>query len=141
MFSREVKKHQEKMRELLYKTDVVEGYMDDGIFIAVFKVKKFDLDAAKDTVKKRLEASNGIAYPLLIDARQVQSITKEARDYFASDEGVSMLLASALILDSVLGKFLGNFFLQINKPKTPLRLFIDEKEALKWLQQFKPVKH
>jgi hypothetical protein len=128
------------MRELLYKSDVVEGYLDDGIFIAVFKVKKFDLDAAKITVQKRLEASKGISYPLLIDARNVQSITKEARDYFASEEGVSLLLASALILDSVLGKFLGNFFLQINKPKTPLKLFIDEKEAFKWLQQFKPVK-
>jgi hypothetical protein len=128
------------MRELLYNTDVVEGYLEDGIFVAVFKVRKFDIEAAKITVKKRLEASHGVSYPLLIDARNVQSITKEARDYFASDEGVSLLLASALILDSVLGKFLGNFFLQINKPKTPLKLFIDEKEAMKWLQQFKPVK-
>src|SRR6266498_4365148 len=115
------------MRQQLYNTDVAEAYMDEGIMIVKFKIKKFDLDAAKITVSKRLEASNGVSYPVMIDARQVQSITKEARDYFASEKGVSLLLACALILDSVLGKFLGNFFLQINKPKTPLKIFIDEK--------------
>ena len=77
---------------------------------------------------------------MLVDGRDVSSITKEARDYFAKDDGIKLLLASALVADSVLGKFIGNFFLQINKPILPLRLFTDEKEAYKWLQQFKPKK-
>jgi hypothetical protein len=125
------------MKELLYSVDVVDGFLDDGILIIEFKVKKFDLDAAKTTVVKRLEASKGVAYPVLIDAREVQSISKEARDYFASPDGVSMVKASALVLDSVMGKFLGNFFLTINKPKVPLKLFTDADSAREWLNQFK----
>jgi len=128
------------MKELLFSNDILDGHLDDGIMVLKFKVKKFDLEAAKVVVASRLEASNGISYPMLVDGRDVSSITKEARDYFAKDDGIKLLLASALVADSVLGKFIGNFFLQINKPILPLRLFTDEKEAYKWLQQFKPKK-
>lgn len=125
------------MKENFYSNDIIEGYLEDGISYGKFKVKVFDLEAAKIAVKSRLEISNGVAYPTLADARGVTSISKEARDYFASPEGTVLLLASALLLDSVLNRFLGNFFLQINKPTIPLKLFTEEKEALKWLQQFK----
>ena len=125
------------MENLLYNTEAAEGYLDDGILKIKFKKKKFDLDTAIATVKTRLAASKGISYPVLIDATEVQSITKEARDYFATDEGVSLITASALVLNSVVGKFLGNFFLQINKPKAPLKIFTDEKEAEKWLQKYR----
>ncbi len=125
------------MKTPLYNNDVVEGYMLDGIIVASFKVKIFDLDAAKIAVKERIDACKGESYPLLVDARDVSSITKEARDYFASPEGTVLISASALVLDSVLNRFLGNFFLQINKPKVPLRLFTNIEDAVKWLQQFK----
>jgi hypothetical protein len=128
------------MKELLFSNEILDGHLDDGIMVLKFKVKKFDLDAAKVAVAARIEASKGIAFPMLVDGREVSSISKEARDYFATDDGIKFLLASALVADSVLGKFLGNFFLQINKPKVPLRLFTDDKEAYKWLQQFKPKK-
>jgi len=128
------------MKEELFSNDILDGHLDDGIMVLKFKVKKFDLDAAKVAVAARLEASKGVSYPMLVDGREVSSISKEARDYFATDDGVKDLLATGLVAESVLGKFIGNFFLQINKPKLPLRLFTDEKEAYKWLQQFKPKK-
>jgi hypothetical protein len=128
------------MKELLYSMDVVDGFMDNGILVVKFKEKKFDLNAAKITVTKRLEVSKGTAYPILIDASEVQSISKEARDYFASTEGISLIQASALLLDSVMAKFLGNFFLTINKPKVPTKIFTSSDDAMVWLQQFKKKK-
>ena len=128
------------MKELLFSNDSADGHLEDGIMVIKFKVKNFDVEAAKVTVASRLEVSKGISYPMMVDGREVSAISKEARDYFAIGDGASLLLATALVIDSVLGRFIGNFFLQINKPKVPIRLFADDKEAIKWLQQFKPKK-
>jgi len=128
------------MKEVILDNDVIEVSVDDGIMWGRFKVKIFDFEAAKVAVATRIEACKGQPYPLLIDARYVSSITKEARDYFASPEGTSLVIASCLVLDSVLGRFLGNFFLQISKPKVPLKLFTNTEDAVSWLQQFKPKK-
>ena len=125
------------MKKLLLGNDIIDLYIDDGIIVAKFKVREFNLESAKIGVSSRLEASNNVAYPMLLDGRNVKSITKEARDYLASAEGSSLLLATALVSNSVLGKFIANFFLQVNKPKIPLKFFTDEDEAMKWLIQYK----
>lgn len=124
------------METKYHENAYIKGWIKDGIIYAVFKIKEVDLEAAIACVKMRLDTSQGVSYPSFIDVRAVKSISKEARDYFASDEGSKDLVASAFLIDSVIGKFTGNFFLQINKPKIPLKLFTTESEALKWLQQF-----
>jgi hypothetical protein len=123
-------------RENLHENDFVKGWVEDNIMFAEFKTKTLDFDAAKASVAVRVSSLKDKHFPTFIDARKVQSITKEARDYFASEEGSQNIIASALLIDSVVGKFMGNFFLQISKPKIPLRLFTNEAEALRWLKQF-----
>lgn len=125
------------MSEYLFENHVVRGKVEDGIMVIQFLVDKFLLEHAQLVVHTRIAASNGKSYPLLVDARKVSSITKEARDYFATDEGSELVNASALLLGSAVNKFLGNFFLQISKPKIPLRLFTDYEEAKSWLKQFR----
>lgn len=125
------------MSEYLFDNDVVKGRIEDGIMMIEFKMSKFLLEHAQTVVRTRVNASAGKSYPLLVDARKVNSITKEARDYFATDEGSELVNASALLLGSAVNKFLGNFFLQISKPKIPLRLFTDFSEAKSWLKQFR----
>ena len=125
------------MKEKFHENEYVTGWVEDGIMFARFKVPTIEIETAKTCVVLRKEASQGLSYPVLIDARSVSNISKAARDYLASDEGTHLVVASALVIDSVVGKFLGNFFLQISKPKVPLRLFTTEQEAIKWLQQFK----
>jgi hypothetical protein len=43
--------------------------------------------------------------------------------------------AVALIVDTPLSRVLGNFFLAVNKPLYPTRLFDNEASALAWLQE------
>ena len=38
--------------------------------------------------------------------------------------------------DCPLGRMMGNFFINVNKPKAPTRLFDDEAPALAWLKEF-----
>jgi hypothetical protein len=73
-------------------------------------------------------------FPLLIDARGIRSITREARSFFTTNGRETSTMAFAIIIDSSVSRVVGNFFLGINKPAVPTRLFVNEKVALDWLQ-------
>jgi hypothetical protein len=61
---------------------------------------------------------------------------KKARDFLASKEGTKGIKAAAMMLDSAFSSFLGNFYLSVNKPPMPVRIFTNTKAALNWLQKF-----
>lgn len=76
-------------------------------------------------------------YPLLIDARGIKSMEREARAFFTANGRNTNTLAFAIIIDSSVSKVVGNFFLGINKPIVPTKLFLNEDSAIEWLKQFK----
>ena len=76
-------------------------------------------------------------FPLLIDARGIKSISRDARNFFTTNGRQTNTLAFAIIIDSSVSKVVGNFFLGINKPAVPTKLFLDELNAVKWLSKLK----
>jgi hypothetical protein len=46
--------------------------------------------------------------------------------------------AVAIVVDTPLTRTMGNFFLAVNKPVAPTRLFEDEGSAVAWLSGFLP---
>jgi len=73
---------------------------------------------------------------VLIDMTAVTEISKEARDYFANERTASVQRATALLIGSPVSRVIGNFFLGLNKPISPTRLFTDSEEAIQWLHTF-----
>lgn len=96
-----------------------------------------DLQQAQASSRERIVFSNSVSYPCLFDITTAKEFSREARDYLAN-EGNDLVLASAILIDSAVTKMVGNFFIAVNKPKNPTRLFIDKANALEWLEQFKP---
>jgi hypothetical protein len=127
----------ERMEQKIFENEYYRCWIEDGIMYSRYKTKELDLNAAMECVKIRLVAAGDRDYPTLIDGRGVSNVTKEARDYFGSEEGSKRISASAIITQSVVGKFIGSFFLRINKPIVPLKIFNDPGEAVEWLKEFK----
>lgn len=75
-------------------------------------------------------------FPLLIDARGIKSMEREARTFFTTNGRNTHTLAFGIIIDSSVSKAVGNFFMAISKPRVPTRLFLNEAAALEWLQEF-----
>jgi len=71
---------------------------------------------------------------LLVDLTHIQSMSKEARDFYAGENTAAYAKAVALIIKSPISTVIGNFFLGINKPAFPTKLFSNETEAIEWLQ-------
>ena len=73
---------------------------------------------------------------VLIDMREMKSITREAREYYANQRTSSIQRATALLVKSKVTKVMANFFMGLNKPITPTRMFIEPEEAIQWLAEF-----
>jgi len=132
-----MKKFQEDNRVESKETDYVTMFIQNGIFYAFFKkIDVLDFNIANVTVRERLIFFEKRAYPCLFDISEVKQITKEARDFMA-DEGNQLVLASAMVVTSPMLKMMANFYIMVNKPKNPTRLFTDREDALEWLRQFK----
>ena len=73
---------------------------------------------------------------MLVDLTHCKAISREARAYYAGEQAAKSGLAAALLIGSPLARAIGNFFMQINKPIFPARLFTSEAQALAWLKSF-----
>ena len=71
----------------------------------------------------------------LAHGKGILSANKQARDYFATagNEGMSAL---AIIMENTFGCMIGNFYLKVSRPNIPTKLFSNEEQAIKWLQQY-----
>ena len=128
---------QEDDRTRPAETEYVNMFIKDGIFQCYFKtLDVMDLGVATHTVKDRLNFFKNEAYPCLFDITEVRQTTKEARDYMA-DKGNDLVIASAMIVTNPMLKMMANFYVMVNRPKNPTRLFTDRESALEWLNQFK----
>lgn len=114
--------------------------MQKGILIATYKENLvIDKNAAMVSVRERLEFTEYKEITTIVDATNVKEVTKEARDYFGSEEGSHLLKASAIYTNSVLATYLANFLIAVNLHKTLIlvKLFNDKQKAIDWLNQFK----
>lgn len=118
----------------------VKMVYEDGILRGKYNASlTIDIDVAKAAVEYRKKLTNYKQAPILVDSRGVIEITKEARNYFSSDEGYQLLSAAAILIESKFTSYLANFFLNVNLKKTPvpIKLFTSETEALKWLENYR----
>ena len=110
---------------------------DDGI------VRMVDLPGAEEVLEDAVEnlatirnVSENKKPPIMIDIRELKSITREARKYYASEETAKFGKAIGLVIGSPMTRVIGNFFIQLNRPALPLKLFTSEDKALDWLKGF-----
>ncbi len=84
-------------------------------------------------VMKKL--TGGIPRPMLGDFTKMKSQTKECRDYFAKDPNhLQTYSAIAIMVSSPISRMLANFFMGLNKPAKPTRLFDERDKAIEWLE-------
>jgi hypothetical protein len=111
--------------------------LDDGIVYVEWFSTYITYDIVNDGIKIRKDISSGDMYPMLSDIRKVKSGSREARQRLSDKDAGEGISAVAVLIQSKTHRILYNFFTSIYKDPSPTRLFTDEAEALKWLQQFK----
>ena len=70
-------------------SDYITYEIEGSFLIATYKEISVDFEIAKQIVRQRLSFQNGNDYSSLADIRNIKSVSKEARDYFAKHDGES----------------------------------------------------
>lgn len=127
------------MQEKLFESQYLKLEIEEEILFATFKKGNLTLDIAKQMVEDRHKFCQKKSYPVLIKDLGIKSMNLEARKYFTSREGLYGIKAGAILSTSSFGVFLANFFINVtnSREKMPTKIFRQEKDALKWLKQFK----
>ncbi len=114
---------------------------NDILFFKYAPRLEMTIDVAKEIVRSRLEYSQGVSMYVLIDATNIKSATKEARDYMNSfDGGLKGVLGGAFLSNNVVATLVINLFLKVSKLPVPAKFFSDKTEAIKWLRKIKTEK-
>ena len=71
-------------------------------------------------------------WPMLSDIRNLRSQSREARALYAASP---IATAVALIVPNPVSRVIGSFYLGLNKPSVPTKLFKSEAEARVWLAE------
>lgn len=108
---------------------------DDNIIQIVFKDGFYcELEDAVELVEKIKELSNGEKLRLLAIYADDNLFSKETRAFIAKHQFTK---ADALVGSSLAIKLIGNFYLKMNKPVRPTKLFNEIDVAVNWLNEFK----
>ncbi|MES2679879.1 MAG: hypothetical protein V4635_08345 [Bacteroidota bacterium] len=109
----------------------------DGIvYIHISSQKEETVELVKEMVEKLGEMVNHKHVPILVRHENLALPGKANRDYWAKKESCPYSKAEAFMIGSIALRLLANFYLKINKPERPTRLFTDEQEANEWLKTF-----
>lgn len=117
-----------------------KAWIENEVIHIIYTTDLLTIAVAKHVIETRLLLCKGLSYPVLTDVRSIKSDNPEARKYLANETATKFVTAGALLVNSQFHKVAGNFFVMVNKPAVPAKVFTDETEALKWLHQYKRVR-
>jgi hypothetical protein len=110
---------------------------EDGIGrLAILHGAEETLEDVINNVEAGIKLDEGRKIPLLCDISGLKSISREAREFYTGEETTKLVSASAILVDSQVGRLIGNFFIAVNRPSYPTRIFISESKAIEWLKGF-----
>ncbi len=120
----------------VFETEVFTMRVEEDGLIH-FLVKKdaiLDVSDLWESRRMSLEYLPNTKYQIMMEAEDLFTVTKEAREVGASPEYAADLDAVALVTTSFPLKLLGNLYIRINKPIVPTKLFYDQQSAINWLK-------
>jgi hypothetical protein len=115
----------------IFHTSLEDGY----IHTKVKSGSEITLQDAKDNTTAVIKVSGDSNFPILVDLREIKSISKEARDHFSMRGRKPHVTAIAMLVKSPVSRIIGNFFLGLNRPTVPTRLFNLQNEAILWMKR------
>ena len=119
-------------------TPYVYYQLDGDLLTATYKKDvKVNLEMAREIIRERHMFTDYKPVVLLVYNQGVVKMDKKARELLASGDGVKGIIAAAIVVGSPFTSFMANFFVSVNKPIMPVRVFSDEEGAMKWLQKYR----
>ena len=125
------------MEKEIFETRTARIWFEEGITIINFKVgAEVTMVDVKENYAIHKQLNGGGRSPIFADIAGLKFVDREGREYGAGEEVSQIVQAAAFLVSSPITKMIGSFFIGLNKPPFPTRLFTSQDEAIKWLTEF-----
>lgn len=114
-------------------TTLVE-YHDNIIFLRLKEGADLNINSINEQHDAQKELVKNDKYGVLVDGTNNVVITKECREYMASLITPNRVATAVLTKMNMATTLIANFYIKVNKPKIPTKLFKEEKDAVSWLK-------
>jgi hypothetical protein len=81
------------------------------------------------------KVAGGRKRPALVNISESKTVSAQARVTYSGPDAAKHISRLALIVGSPVSRVIGNFYLGLNKPAFPARLFTSEPSAEQWLRE------
>jgi hypothetical protein len=115
----------------------VELTNDQHILIRIHENNDVDLEDAKEIHAAKSRLANGKKHTVLFVTPEHGNLSREARNYSASEEVNKDAIAKAVISRNLASSLIIRFFITVNKPPALTKLFFCEKAAAGWLSEMR----
>lgn len=112
-----------------YKSDILYVKPLEGLFL--------DKPEMESLLNSAIELTEGKKYFAIIDTSNDIDSTKDAREYYANNELNRFRYADAFIVSSLPLRMVVNFFIRVNKPSIPTKMFNSKDSAFEWINELK----
>lgn len=110
---------------------------DDHILIQVHENQDLELEDMKEIHAAKARQASGKLYTVLFIPPICGSVSKEAREFSATKEVNHNAIAKAIVSRSISSRIISDFFIRINRPPAPTKLFSSYEEAVEWLNRMR----
>lgn len=120
-------------------TRTVEAFIDEtGILrIKVFDGIKIDLADAVNNYLAFKQLRVGQRRLKLVDGRSYWKSTKDARNYSLKEDVPEKTIAKAILVRGIIDLLIYTLLMKRSNSKIPVKIFLFENKAKKWLNSFK----
>jgi hypothetical protein len=108
---------------------------DDIIFIFSHPNMKHTLEHAKYSNNILDELIPDKSLPMICDVRIAGPLSKEVRNYYASEQGTRNCTKFAFIVSSSFSRVVANFFIGFSSLNYPVKMFERPEDAIEWCKK------
>jgi hypothetical protein len=110
---------------------------DGYIYLRYKNFSVVDLEEAKQHAEIVIELCDGSCMPFILDGLNADAkFTQEARVFFTTHEPLlKVRKAQAYLVNTLANRMLFKFFIKFHKPKGPIKMFTNLRDAEAWVNQ------
>jgi len=116
---------------LLLEHDIIEIEWDPDLI----EVQKHHVTEIKQAI---MELGGGKRMRVYVSTNSLMHISAEARKYAVSNNGQELTLVNGVLINTLAKRLLFSFFVNVYRPKIPIKSFNSREEALTWLKNYVP---
>lgn len=128
------------------RTKQVEVTIDDDDVLRYVYHTPNTIESLKDAEENLgkfiefVKSSGKSRYDSIVDLTNLKSVEYGVRKMYTDNETMNASRFNAIVAKNPVARMIGNFFMKVDRPRNPTKLFANQEKALTWIHEMRQKK-